>query len=203
MLFRLDRQFLTANSMCWSLYAQTRVETPLYGPIDLRRCAGLNPQAWYGTIPAIIKSFDFRAFDAFWCPLWKRPKNFRNSRTSSGGTDTTPNHPGSFCLVQGRVRKKFLYPVSRFSIGVSGLQKCACQKIGPSAVCIVAGRGHKNSKIFKTTPNHLFSIRAFKSPEKAGFLDIWVGGVSGTGWCPKMLKSAQKCIFTYSQNDAL
>ena len=67
----------------------------------------------------------------------------------------------------------------------------------------VAAPDHILAKIFKTGQNHVFPIRAFKSPEKAGFLDIWVGGVSGTGWCPKMLKSAQKCILTYSQKEAI
>ena len=41
----------------------------------------------------------------------------------------------------------------------------------------MAAPDHFLAKIFKTGQNQVFSIRVFKSPEKTGFLDIWVGGV--------------------------
>ena len=67
----------------------------------------------------------------------------------------------------------------------------------------MADRDHILVKIFKMRFCLEFSISAFERPEKADFLDIWVGGVFFTGWGLKKPKSAKKSILTKSPKWAL
>ena len=53
---------LAQNSTCWPLQAQTRAETCLYSPVDLRRNAGLNPKAPQSTFLSGSIFYDFLSF---------------------------------------------------------------------------------------------------------------------------------------------